>query len=112
MSLFPKTSPITDRRIKVALAGCGRISEKHFEAIKQHQASLELVGVCDPNLNRLEDISAKARVPGYRTLESLLGKSDADLIVLATPSGLHCEQSIQIAKSGRHIMTEKPMATR
>jgi UDP-N-acetyl-2-amino-2-deoxyglucuronate dehydrogenase len=32
--------------------------------------------------------------------------------VLATPSGLHAEQTVAIAQSGRHVMTEKPMATR
>jgi UDP-N-acetyl-2-amino-2-deoxyglucuronate dehydrogenase len=32
--------------------------------------------------------------------------------VLATPSGLHPSQAIEAAASGRHVMTEKPMATR
>ena len=32
--------------------------------------------------------------------------------MLATPSGLHPEQAIEVARAGRHVMTEKPMATR
>ena len=35
-----------------------------------------------------------------------------DLVILSTPSGLHLEQAILVAQSGRHVMTEKPMATR
>ena len=42
----------------------------------------------------------------------MLVQSEADIVVLATPSGLHPDQTILIAKAGRHVMTEKPMATR
>jgi UDP-N-acetyl-2-amino-2-deoxyglucuronate dehydrogenase len=42
----------------------------------------------------------------------LLEGSNPDIVVLATPSGLHAAQAVQIAYSGRHVMTEKPMATR
>jgi UDP-N-acetyl-2-amino-2-deoxyglucuronate dehydrogenase len=34
------------------------------------------------------------------------------MVVLATPSGLHAEQTIEVAAARRHVMTEKPMATR
>jgi len=33
-------------------------------------------------------------------------------VILATPSGIHSEQAIAVAAAGRHVMTEKPMATR
>ena len=33
-------------------------------------------------------------------------------MVLATPSGLHPMQTIEAARAGFHVMTEKPMATR
>jgi UDP-N-acetyl-2-amino-2-deoxyglucuronate dehydrogenase len=42
----------------------------------------------------------------------MLASCDADAFVLTTPSGLHPEQAIQVAKAGRHVVTEKPMATR
>ena len=37
---------------------------------------------------------------------------EIDLIILATPSGLHSKQTIKAAKLGLNICTEKPMATR
>jgi len=100
------------RKIKVALAGCGRISAKHFDAIEKHQDRLDLVGVCDTNPVRLAAATQRAGVAGYSALGDLLENSDAELVVLATPSGLHPEQTCCIAQSGRHVMTEKPMATR
>jgi UDP-N-acetyl-2-amino-2-deoxyglucuronate dehydrogenase len=42
----------------------------------------------------------------------MLFESAADVVALATPSGLHPQQAIDIAGSGRHVLTVKPMATR
>ena len=50
--------------------------------------------------------------PGFRSLDAMLAGTDADIVILATPSGLHAEQAVQVAAAGRHVMTEKPMATR
>ncbi len=41
--MFKKQPPITGRKIKIGLVGCGRISGKHFEAIDAHADQLELV---------------------------------------------------------------------
>jgi UDP-N-acetyl-2-amino-2-deoxyglucuronate dehydrogenase len=42
----------------------------------------------------------------------MLQASSADIVGLATPSGLHPQQAIEIAQAGKHVITEKPMATR
>jgi UDP-N-acetyl-2-amino-2-deoxyglucuronate dehydrogenase len=41
-----------------------------------------------------------------------VGAVDCDLVVLSTPSGLHANQAIRAAGAGKHVVTEKPMATR
>lgn len=103
---------IGDRSIRFAIVGCGRISDRHTEAIKRHHAHAELVAVCDTDREVLDKHSAALDVPGYESLEKLLAKSEADVITLCTPSGLHPPQAIQVARGGRHVITEKPMATR
>lgn len=103
---------ITDRPIRIALTGCGRISGKHFEAIGQHSDDLQLVGVCDTDGAALAAAMEHTGAEGYPSVEELLKSSDADCVVLCTPSGLHSAHAIQIAQSGRHVITEKPMATR
>jgi len=100
------------RRIRIALVGCGRISKSHFDALEAHKADAELVAVCDVDPKALAAAEQKTGARGYSSLETLLDKSDAEVIVLATPSGLHSAQAIQAARAGRHVMTEKPMATR
>lgn len=103
---------ITDRKIRLALVGCGRISANHFGAVGKHTERVELIDVCDEDAAALEQAVARTNAKGHRSLTEMLKTSTADLVILATPSGLHPEQAIQVAQSGRHVMTEKPMATR
>lgn len=103
---------ISDRKIQIALVGCGRIAKNHFQAIEQHKDHLELVAVCDINAQARDEAASLHHVEAYSTLDDLLKYANVDVVVLCTPSGLHPGQTIKIAQSGRHILTEKPMATR
>jgi UDP-N-acetyl-2-amino-2-deoxyglucuronate dehydrogenase len=103
---------IRDRKVRVAVVGCGRISKNHFASVAAHAQHLELVGVCDTDEQRLDTAVSRHQVAGYKTLAELLAESEADVVVLATPSGLHARQAIEAAKTGCHVITEKPMATR
>lgn len=104
--------PIAERKIRIALVGCGRIAQKHFEAIAAHGDRVDLVAVCDTDAVALGAAVKCTGVRGFESLEELLAASDADVVVLCTPSGLHPAQTIQLAAAGRHVITEKPMATR
>ncbi|MBO9470150.1 Gfo/Idh/MocA family oxidoreductase [Endozoicomonas sp. G2_2] len=110
--MFVTSKPITNRKIRLALVGCGRIAQKHLEAIEQHSANLELVAVCDDNPQALQEAMCRTGAKGHETLGELLSQSDPDAVVLCTPSGLHPQQAIMAAQEGRHVITEKPMATR
>ncbi|OYY17334.1 MAG: oxidoreductase [Burkholderiales bacterium 35-55-47] len=104
--------PIMDRKVRFALVGCGRISANHFAAIEKHSDRCELVDVCDTDPAALLLAIDKYRVQGHDNLGSLLATSNADCVILTTPSGLHSSQTIEIALAGKHVITEKPMATR
>ncbi|MED5619479.1 Gfo/Idh/MocA family protein [Ideonella sp. BN130291] len=104
--------PIRDRKIRFALVGCGRISANHVAALAKHEQRAELVAVCDNRPAALEAAVAKTGAAGFASLDALLAESDADIVVLATPSGLHPRQAIKVAQAGRHVLTEKPMATK
>lgn len=110
MRYFPPA--VLDRRIRFALVGCGRIAANHFNAIAQHANRCELVGVCDINPDTLAAAAQATGARAYRSLSEMLAHCDADAFIICTPSGLHPEQAIQIAAAGRHVITEKPMATR
>ncbi len=104
--------PIAGRRIRFALAGCGRIWNNHVEALKAHAAEAEIAAVCDVDAQALERARAATGAPGFRDFDEMLAGADADAVVLSTPSGLHPAQTIAAAAAGKHVITEKPMATR
>jgi len=103
--------PIVDRKIRIAVVGCGRISANHFGAIERHSDNMELTAVCDSDPEALGRATEKTGVRGFADLDDLLSARVADLVALCTPSGLHPVQTIQAARAGLHVMTEKPMAT-
>jgi UDP-N-acetyl-2-amino-2-deoxyglucuronate dehydrogenase len=110
MRHFP--SPISDRKIRFALVGCGRIAQNHFAALVHHADQAELVNICDVDPTALQAAAKLTGAKPFRSLNSLIADTTADIVVLTTPSGLHPDQTIEIAAAGRHVMTEKPMATR
>ncbi len=103
---------IKNRKIKFALVGCGRVAKNHFGAMDVHKDNIEVVGVCDTAPKALEKGIERTGAPGYKNLRELLSSAQPDIVVLATPSGLHPQQAITSLQSGCHVMTEKPMATR
>ena len=105
-------SKVVDRKIRFALVGCGRIAKNHFDAMKQHAERCEIVGVCDVDPVALGNAAASTGATPYASLTEMLAGCDADAFILTTPSGLHPDQTVQIAAAGRHVITEKPMATR
>lgn len=105
-------SAVTDRKIRFALVGCGRIASNHFEAIDSQAERCEIVDVCDTDRGALAKAVERCGARGHTRLADMLQTTTADCVVLTTPSGLHPSQTIEVAQSGRHVMTEKPMATR
>lgn len=103
---------ITDRKIRIAVVGCGRISKNHFDSIIQHKQDLELTAICEDNPNVLKQTTELYGVQGYHSLDTMLLKEKLDAIALCTPSGLHPDQTVKAALARVHVITEKPMATR
>ncbi len=104
---------IHDRKIRLGVVGCGKIAANHFSSIKELADEFELVSVCDNNEEHAQHTAKSLGVKHYRHLDSLLNADDQlDVITLCTPSGLHAQQAIQVAAAGKHVITEKPMATR
>ena len=103
---------ITDRKIRIAVVGCGRISKNHFGSIHQHADEFELAAVCDTDSGALSQHATEHRVAGYSSMSEMLANEALDMVALCTPSGLHPRQAILAARHGVHVLSEKPMGTR
>jgi UDP-N-acetyl-2-amino-2-deoxyglucuronate dehydrogenase len=101
--IIPANEPI-----RVSLVGCGRISRNHFDAIAQIP-DMRLVAVCDSVDERAREAGEQQGVPWFTHYESMLAEAPSDAVVIATPSGLHPQHGVLAARSGRHVIAEKPM---
>ncbi|MBN8706204.1 MAG: Gfo/Idh/MocA family oxidoreductase [Bacteroidetes bacterium] len=100
------------KQLSIALVGCGRISEKHFEALMKLEQDYKITSVCDVVKENLDKAVELTGAKGYLNYDDLLENEKPDLVVLCTPSGLHAGQGIKAAKKGFNILSEKPMATK
>lgn len=101
------------QKIRIGLLGCGKIAANHLQSILDLKDQFELHAVCDSNADTLNNVTQQYNVEGFSDLDTMLKeKPELDVITLCSPSGLHAKQTIQIANAGKHVITEKPMATR
>lgn len=103
---------IRNRRIKIAIVGCGRVSKNHFASVEKYKEDFTLVAICEIDLDLLAKNKKKYNVPGYSDIKEMFKKESIDVVVLCTPSGIHADQAVIAAQFKVHVITEKPMATR
>jgi len=97
------------KKFKLAIIGCGRIFNKHFIAIQKLKNKFEIESVCDLNPLKIKKNILNTKTNIYSSINDLCEKSQADLIVILTPSGLHFDHIIQTSKFFKNIIVEKPM---
>ena len=94
--------------IKLALVGCGRISQRHIDAVAANKG-IKITLVCDIIEERAKE---KAHLIGCDYVTQIKDIKDVDLITIATPSGKHPEHSIYAAENcdAPYIICEKPVS--
>lgn len=96
---------------KVALIGLGNIGARHLRALMSIN-DVKIVAVCDINKTKkscLENFEHDKPV-FYNDYKKLLKETDAEIVSIATPHGLHAIMAIEAMKAGKHVIVEKPMA--
>ena len=97
--------------LRFALVGCGRIATRHADLLSGgHIPGATLAAVCDSVPARAEAFAAKYKVPAYTDMHEMARGTPIDVFSVLTPSGNHAEHVIALAKYGKHIVVEKPMA--
>ena len=97
--------------IRAAVIGLGRAGWNIHVRTMQEREDFDVVAVADPDPDRQRQAQKEAGAQPFNDLDSLLKGCDAELIVVATASVDHANHSIAALEAGRHVLTEKPMAT-
>ena len=97
--------------IRAAVIGLGRAGWNIHVRTMREREDFDVVAVADPDSDRQQQAKEEAGAHPFDDLASLLKGCDAELIVVATASADHANHSIAALEAGRHVLTEKPMAT-
>jgi predicted dehydrogenase len=97
--------------LRVALVGCGLISESHIQAYEHHTDRARITVCCD--IDPTKAAQAAARVGGARAVtsyEAVLADREVDAVEICTPHHLHTDAVVAAARAGKHILCQKPLA--
>lgn len=101
--------------MNIAMLGTGRIADAQLAPAIAAVEGAQLWSVLSRDAGRGRDFAerhgAVASEPVHTDLESLLADDDLDAVLIASPDKLHAPQCIAAARAGKHVLTEKPMAT-
>jgi predicted dehydrogenase len=67
------------------------------------------VAVADEEVERAERLAGRFGVRAYSDIGTMLAREDVDVVDVCTPSGMHGSHAVEVMRSGRHVIVEKPM---
>jgi glucose-fructose oxidoreductase len=105
-----------DRRLGVALLGLGRYSTNELGPALRQTKKCYLAGIVTGHPEKGEKWAAdykldKKNIYNYDNLERIADNREIDIVYVVTPPALHPDFAIRVAKAGKHVISEKPMAT-
>lgn len=98
-------------KIGFALVGAGAAAEMSAECIKRLPGS-ELVSLVDVDVLKARRMQIRFNsVRDYVRFEDCLQDDKVDIVIVCTPGSTHGNLTIQAARAGKHVLTEKPLDT-
>jgi len=101
---------MTERKIKTAIIGCGKVSHLHAAALQQEK-NTELTAFYSRSLEKAQEFAAKYGVLAFDDLEKMVKETGIESAVICTPQPFHAGSVVKLAKLGVSCLVEKPLAS-
>lgn len=100
--------------LRVAILGLGSYGTRVADAMQSCKMA-KLVGAISGTPSKIKNWQEKYKIPekncyNYENFDSIKDNPDIDAVYVITPNSLHHPQVIRVAKAGKHVICEKPMA--
>ncbi len=100
--------------LRVAIMGLGSYANRVAEAMKDCKRA-KVAGVISGTPQKIKDWQQRYGIPdkncyNYENFDNLRNNPDIDAVYIITPNALHHPQTIRVARAGKHVICEKPMA--
>lgn len=97
-------------KVKVAVIGCGTISQNHIKAYVNNELT-EIKYLVDIRIDRAEELAKKYNVPFTESdFRKILHDDEVKAVSICTPNDTHAQISIECLNAGKHVLCEKPAA--
>ncbi|MBV8098186.1 MAG: Gfo/Idh/MocA family oxidoreductase [Verrucomicrobia bacterium] len=99
------------RKINIGIVGCGEVTQiMHWPSLSQLAELYEVTALCDISPLVLETLGKRWNVGALATdHRELVGRSDIDAVLVASPHAFHAEVTLAAIAAGKHVLVEKPM---
>jgi predicted dehydrogenase len=101
---------MTERKIKTAIIGCGKVSHLHAAALQQGK-NTELTAFYSRSLEKAQEFAAKYGVLAFDDLEKMVNETGIESAVICTPHPFHAWSVVKLAELGVSCLVEKPLAS-
>ena len=111
----PGSNPLYDGPVlRVAIMGLGSYGTRVADAMQSCKMA-KLTGVISGTPSKIKSWQSKYNIPekncyNYENFDGIKNNPDIDAVYVITPNALHHDQVIRVAKAGKHVICEKPMA--
>ena len=98
--------------VKVGIIGCGKIAQVRHIPEYLDNPNAKLTGLYDLNLQRAKELAEKYDCKSYESVKEMLADPEIDAVSVCVANHVHAEITIAALKAGKHVLCEKPMATK
>ena len=102
---------MTNKKIKLAIIGAGRMGITHYSIINSHP-DVEIESIADPSAIILTMMKKYLPIKTYKDYNELFELSRPDAILVCTPPNLHYDIIEKSAQKRIHVFAEKPFTTK
>jgi predicted dehydrogenase len=96
---------------KVGVLGVASIAVRSLIPAFSQSDRFELIGIASRTLDKAKKIADKYHCQAYGSYDELLDDEAIDLLYIPLPTGLHFEWILKALKKGKHVMSEKSLAS-
>ena len=95
--------------MRFGLIGAGGIAQSYILAFQKIR-TVELVGICDINLQAAKDTAEKVGAQAFDDYMAMCDVVQPDAVIVCTPPTTHEEICVELLRSGHHVLCEKPLS--
>ncbi|HHV94884.1 MAG TPA: Gfo/Idh/MocA family oxidoreductase [Clostridiaceae bacterium] len=102
------------KKVKVLIIGAAFSGDLHMDGYSRCRDIAEVVAICDKDLSRVKALAERYGLKDYAAYDDYkkaIDEVDCDVVDICLPNFLHHDVAVYAFKKGRHVISEKPLAT-